>query len=308
MNNFISIPTSLKPDADGFTGRECPVKECQGYFKVQFGTGLEGNVPCHCPYCGHIASHDHFWTKDQIEYAKSVAVQKVSSMFTQELQKIERCPNPRALFDISIKIDGNLPPLYLYQEKKLEQEVICDSCTLRYSIYGVFGYCPDCGIHNSFQILNANLNIVEKILNFSNELEEDIAKKIIENCLESIVSIFDGFGREFCKIYDQKTTASAHTQNISFQNISMAKDKLRELFKIDISNSLDASDWKSLIYLFQKRHLIAHKMGVIDQKYINQTNENSSLIGRKVIVTKEDILQLTKMLRQIGNYLVSHIK
>jgi hypothetical protein len=40
----------IPADDDGMTGRECPVDTCQGYFKIQFGTGLKGdNLPCHCP-------------------------------------------------------------------------------------------------------------------------------------------------------------------------------------------------------------------------------------------------------------------
>jgi len=51
---------SLPPDEEGFIGRECPVAECEGYFKLQPGTGLKGkNLPCHCPYCGHGAGY-HF--------------------------------------------------------------------------------------------------------------------------------------------------------------------------------------------------------------------------------------------------------
>ena len=40
LGNRISIP--IKPDEDGFTGRECPHSDCEGYFKIELGTGLEG--------------------------------------------------------------------------------------------------------------------------------------------------------------------------------------------------------------------------------------------------------------------------
>jgi hypothetical protein len=67
----VSIPT----DERGLLGRECPVPECLGYFKVKSGTGLTGpGLQCHCPYCGHVADPNSFWTKEQIEYAQSVVV------------------------------------------------------------------------------------------------------------------------------------------------------------------------------------------------------------------------------------------
>ena len=65
----MDISIAIQRDEDGFVGRECPNPDCEGYFKIVLGTGLKGeNLPCHCPYCGHKALHDHFWTKDQIEY------------------------------------------------------------------------------------------------------------------------------------------------------------------------------------------------------------------------------------------------
>lgn len=33
----------IEADEDGFAGRECPNKDCGGYFKIGFGTGLEGD-------------------------------------------------------------------------------------------------------------------------------------------------------------------------------------------------------------------------------------------------------------------------
>jgi hypothetical protein len=38
-------------------------------------------------------------------------------------------------------------------------------------IYGVFGYCPDCGEHNSLQILDKNLELVIKMLDMASSAE-----------------------------------------------------------------------------------------------------------------------------------------
>ena len=62
------ISIRITSDKDGFTGRECPQPDCKGYFKIEFGTGLKGeSLSCHCPYCGHAAGHDHFWTKQMVK-------------------------------------------------------------------------------------------------------------------------------------------------------------------------------------------------------------------------------------------------
>src|SRR5438105_4335590 len=79
MTEKIEVKVSIPKDDDGFMGRECPEAECEGYFKIKPGTGLTGeNLPCHCPYCGYTGHPDRFWTKEQIDYAQSVAFREFS--------------------------------------------------------------------------------------------------------------------------------------------------------------------------------------------------------------------------------------
>ncbi len=150
LGNSISIP--IPADDNGFTGRECPQPECEGYFKIELGTGLKGEgLPCHCPYCGHTAGQDQFWTKEQIEYAKSVAMRRITDAFHKDLKKLEFDHKPKGAFGIGISMKvkpGRPTPIHYYREKQLETEVVCVNCTLRYSVYGVFAFCPDCGQHN----------------------------------------------------------------------------------------------------------------------------------------------------------------
>ena len=135
----VSVP--INPDEHGLTGRECPQGDCEGYFKIEFGTGLDGEgLPCHCPYCGHTADHDNFWTKEQIEYAKSVAFREFDQAVRRELKKMEFDYPARGAFGIgiSMKLKPSAPvPLRHYREKRLETEVVCDKCTLRYGQFQV---------------------------------------------------------------------------------------------------------------------------------------------------------------------------
>lgn len=67
--------------------------------------GLKGkNLPCHCPYCGHSAAHDHFWTKEQIEYAKSLATRKITESIHIDLKKMEFDHKPKGAFGIGLSL------------------------------------------------------------------------------------------------------------------------------------------------------------------------------------------------------------
>ena len=121
----VSIPT----DEAGTLGRECPNAECEGYFKIQPGTGLQGErLPCHCPYCGHEAGQDQFFTKAQVEYAKSVVLHKVTGALLKDLKALEFDHRPRGGFGIgiSLKVTGSSSPIRQYREMQLETEVVCD--------------------------------------------------------------------------------------------------------------------------------------------------------------------------------------
>lgn len=288
----MEFSVTIKPDEDGYTGRECPT--CEKYFKIKFGTGLPDASDCHCPYCNHVGPQNEFWTKQQIEYAKSVALNKITGQLISQMKQLERRPNPRAFISIGITVKGNPTPIACYSESELEEHVTCSACTLEYTIYGAFGFCPDCGTHNSLQIASANLDLVLKTLTLAQTALPEVAAKLIENALEDAVSCFDGFGREHC---------ASQPFKISFQSIDNAQQKLLREAGIDISSRLNTDQWKFVCDQFQKRHLLAHKMGVIDSEYISRTGCPSTLLGRKVSVSDEDVRSLVANLRTIADTL-----
>ncbi len=292
----MEISVKIAPDADGYTGRECPA--CEKYFKIKFGTGLPGDPDCHCPYCNHTGPQKEFWTKQQIEYAQSVAMNQLSGQLLTELKKLERRPDSRAFVSIGISVKGSPTPIVYYREEELEERVTCCACTMEYTIYGAFGFCPDCGAHNSLQIANANFDLVLKSLDLAQIAPADLATKLIDNALEDAISCFDGFGREHC---------AAQPFSISFQSIDAAKDKLLRETGFDLAALLDAAAWNFVITQFQKRHLLAHKLGIIDAEYIRKTGSAQSLLGRKVTITDADVRTLVAHLRTLAGALVQSL-
>jgi hypothetical protein len=302
LGNSISVP--ITADEHGFTGRECPLPDCEGYFKIELGTGLKGQaLPCHCPYCGHVAGHDHFWTKEQIEYAKSIAIRRITDAVQKDLRSLEFDHKPKGPFGIgiSMKVEaGHPPPIRYYREKQLETEIVCANCTLRYAVYGVFAFCPDCGQHNSLQILDKNLEVVGKMLELATGAEKALAERLIENALEDCVSAFDGFGRELCRIHANKASNPVKAEKMSFQNLDGAKTSYLDLFGIDLSASVAAEDWRAIVRAFQKRHLIAHKLGVVDQDYITRSGDTRAVVGRKIGVAAEEVKVLSTIISKLA--------
>jgi len=303
LGDSISVP--ITTDQDGYLGRECPRSDCRGYFKITPGTGLPGHPPCHCAYCGHVGGHYEFFTRAQVEYAKSVALNRITGAFLKDLKRMEFETKPRGPFGIglSLKVSGRSHPIHYYREEELETEVVCDQCGLRYAIYGVFAHCPDCGIHNSLQILTKNLELVRQMLDLSARTDESVSGAIVANALEDAVAAFDGFGREACRIHSEQAANPTEVARLSFQNLAGARQRVAKQFDIDIASGVDPDQWALCLQCFQKRHLLAHKMGVVDDEYVRATADPTAVVGRKIRIDRDEAQALTHALARIGTFL-----
>lgn len=307
LGNKLHVP--IPRDEDGFLGRECPQPSCEGYFKIKLGTGLTGSdLPCTCPYCGHMDSSQAFWTKEQIAYARSVALRQIDDAVRADLKSFEFDIKPKGAFGIgiSMKLQPGTPvPIRHYREKKLETLVICDSCTLEYAVFGVFGFCPDCRGHNSLAILRQNLALVRKQVALATTLTDSALQQyIIEDAIENSVSTLDGFAREACRIRSSLSADAAKAESMSFQNLDRAARKLQSLFDVNLVEAVEPSDWIVLTRGFMRRHLIAHRSGVVDQQYLDETGESSALLGRRIVIDDAQAIALADAVERFGETLI----
>jgi hypothetical protein len=303
LGNSFQIP--LPVDEDGLTGRECPDEKCLGYFKIKFGTGLKGsNLPCHCPYCGYIADHQKFFTEEQNSYALSVVKKEIFNAISKDVLDWDhelRNSTKNSFIKMSASFSHDHHPIQYYKEKELETNVVCENCTLEYAIYGVFAYCPDCGEHNSFQILKKNFEIIKKEIALSEKSEdEELSRRLLEDALSNSVSSFDGFGRSIFSAYSTKAKNPEQAKNISLQNIQVAHKRVEELFGCDFAKDIDLTNWEMIIKCFQKRHLVIHKMGVVDKEYLEKTKDTTSFLGRKINISHEEVLSFLDLLEKLG--------
>jgi hypothetical protein len=308
--NLESLPKtfsiSLQADADGWLGRECPQEGCKRYFKVTPGTGLKDIQTCRCPYCGHEGASDTFHTQAQVDHALSVIKNTVVGAFLEDLKSLEFSHRGGGI-GLSMKVTGAPPIIRGYSEKDLETEIVCDACTLRYAIYGVFGFCADCGAHNNLSILDANLRLVTKMLTLAATVDADVARNLIENALEDCVSAFDGWGRAVCEAFAAKAADPPKASKVSFQNIKRTKDALKIHFCFNADAVIGTGKVDALHRAFQKRHLLAHRMGVVDDDYLRQAGDTSAREGQRVTVASSEVEETASGVRAWAEALNAHL-
>lgn len=97
-------------------------------------------------------------------------------------------------------------------------------------------------------------------------------------------------------------------ESISFQNLIKAREKVLAAFGHDLASCLTKDGWTFVCRCFQKRHLLAHRMGVVDEQYVQVARDATVAVGRKIDVKPDEVLRLVETLKKIGSSFVGKVK
>lgn len=57
--------------------------------------------------------------------------------------------------------------------------------------------------------------------------------------------------------------------------------------------------------MFQRRHLIEHNNGMVDQKYIDKSGDQTYVVGQRLVVKQAEVNELIELIKKLGNGLLS---
>ena len=83
-----------------------------------------------------------------------------------------------------------------------------------------------------------------------------------------------------------QATDPSDVARVSFQNPDSARQLVKRLFGYDLATGLVDEEWAAIVKSLQKRHLLAHRMGVVDQDYLNRTGDRNVVKGQKINVSE----------------------
>jgi DegV family protein with EDD domain len=75
--------------------------------------------------------------------------------------------------------------------------------------------------------------------------------------------------------------------------VDLAADKRDE--------GLSAEELAFMKLMFQRRHLLEHNNGMVDQRYLDKSGDTSYSLGQRIIVKEADAHSLLAILRKLGN-------
>jgi len=188
-------------------------------------------------------------------------------------------------------------PIGQSEEWKLEIE--CEKCGTRYSVIGSAYFCPCCGYNSIENIFNESLDTIRKMIESIPEMKkmlsemygidkaETMCRTMLEGTLGDIVSAFQKYAEmEF------KSISSANVKVNDFQIVEKGSNLFKNACGKGYDEWLSTSELELMNLYFQRRHLVEHNNGLVDQRYIDKSGDSSYQIGQRIVVKEKDINEL----------------
>lgn len=236
------------------------------------------------------------------------------SALAEDAQRFNRAQRP-GFIQISMSAKRGARPTIVPVEaaKAMRQQFTCEVCGCRYASIGAAFFCPACGHNSAVATFNQTIETVRQVValtpsirsTLAKEYDDDLAQDSVRNTLEdSFVRLVGAFQQFADALFEQLPSASSfkRRQNI-FQNLSESSALWRSAVGKGYENMLSAAELQELESLFQKRHLIAHRNGIVDQEYIDRSGDKTYSIGQRLVVQEAAVLRLADLLSKLAGEL-----
>ena len=316
----MEIPITIHSDEKGYFDRECPNENCLYTFKINMQDWKEkvSDDEVHCPMCGHIDTADKWWTQEQLESMQEIAASYAMSMITKELDKafgkLARSTRNNKFLKITYKPSKKITfqnnPIG--QSEEWETDITCEKCGTRYSVIGSAYFCPCCGHNSAVSAFNESTDSIEKMLkslpemkqllteSYGRDKAETMCRGLLESSLGDIVSAF----QKFASCHYDKLTGEISRVN-DFQIVEKGSQLFKDAAGKGYEEWLSDQELHDMNMLFQRRHLIEHNNGMVDQKYVDKSGDHSYVIGQRLVVKGNDAYALLAIIKKLAKGLMT---
>ena len=307
--NRTMVSTPLTPDENGFIDRQCP--SCAFLFKIA-AENPSGEVRA-CPSCGHREPSARWETPAQLARATDNAREHATGAVRAAFSGIHR-----ANFGVRRGISGISSGINVMRDGRwdivglpapataaLRSERTCTDCGCRFAFIGSAFFCPACGDSSPDINFAQTLGDIRRAIAYCRPLRETlpadeaaiIERAILEKAMADLVTAF------------QTVTEASYTR------IAGAAPPLNAFQRLDGVNSgdalwraatgrsyedyLGAEDLRRLRTYFQRRHLLAHRNGFVDQVYLDRSADIAYGVGQRLVVRGTDIEDLARLVEKL---------
>lgn len=251
-------------DREGWFGKACP--DCSGYWRSANtpGSGF-------CPYCGSVQGGDLFLTEAQNRYVQAVCYR---------MNEVVNAGEPGDyVIDLDAVADatgqaGEKPAFY-YSEERQQTKSTCSACFHQQDIIGRVGYCAVCGTRSDLVALKEDLS----------KAQDRARQGELVGGLRDAISSFDGcvatIGSELLRRVPLSSARKAYWGAARPKhNIPDLLEKLDDHFGFRTLRALSKGEIENIRLMTARRHVHEHKGGIVDRRYIEETNDTTVRAGQ----------------------------
>jgi hypothetical protein len=314
LKNLESISIPIETDEKGYVDRQCPSEECEFLFKVneEDWRAVFKDEAVWCPLCRHEEPAEEWFSKEQVERAKAEAFEMIEGQFQQDLRTGAQKFNRRqrgSFIQMSMKVTGPKKRTYaipIPAAEAMQLEIQCEECQSRFAVIGSAYFCPGCG-HNSvertfndslrkIEAKKTNLNKVREALSDDKDQAELTCRSLLETCISDGVVAFQKLCDERYKSFED---ISSYSFNV-FQRLKNGSELWKTVISEGYEDWLTVPELNQLNILYQRRHLLAHNEGIVDERYLTKSNDSTYKEGQRIVVSEKDVEFLLHCLTRLS--------
>jgi hypothetical protein len=319
--DMTTIDIRILLDDDGYFDRRCPAAVCGAEFKI-LGADWKTKVSddqVFCPICREEARAKEWQTLEQWRYIREVATgwarHLVGEALREEFETLNRRQPRDGFIRVSLSCEPSAPPvvLPLGAADAMRQKFTCEECGCQYAAIGAAFFCPACGHNSSITSFDQTIDTVQTVVaripdlraalitQFDEDTAQNSVRQMLENSLERLVGAFQ---RHAETLFQKSPGAAGITQpkNV-FQRLAHSSQLWRTTTGKGYEDLLLPQEMADLACLFQQRHLIAHRDGIVDQEYIDKSRDTTYAVGQRLVVKEFDILHLAGLIKKLATEL-----
>lgn len=309
-----SVSVPIDADDKGYLDKQCPSEGCEFMFKVhqQDWRNLFSDEAVWCPMCRHEAPADQWFTTEQAEHVKREALTAIKGEINRAMRADAKNFNRRqpqnGFLSMSMSVSGGYHRTLVLPAKAaaaMQLEIECERCSARFAVIGSAYFCPCCGFNSVLRTFRDSLRKIRAKKDGEETVRAALSETIggddaeltcrslRETCLTDGVTAF----QRYCEgLYEPYGSPPFN----AFQRIFDGSQLWLVAVGAGYEEWLSADELKALKILYQKRHLLAHQEGIVDDRYIRNSGDQTYRPGQRVVISKDDVDDLLKLLEKLA--------
>ncbi|MCE9612930.1 MAG: hypothetical protein K8T26_01550 [Lentisphaerae bacterium] len=324
LGKQMEVNITLPLDDDGYFDRKCPHGRCGATFKVLF-EDWKAKVAKHayCPICRHDEDVANWNTAQQEESIKRQGLAALQKTLDRALGEAVRQTRPvvyggLARIALSYKPGATIVDIPIKAAEAMQSKATCEKCGCRYGSIGLSFFCPACGNDSTVSTSGHMLGEVRKKVQHLQEIRtqltvtvgkdsaENLVRDIREGCLKDLVGLFQHFSD---LLFATLPYASSHKlKRNTFQRLDEASTLWGQATGKDFDSIISAPDFQRLKFFFQRRHLLEHRNGVVDQEYLDKSGDRSFSVGQRLVISDGDVAGMCDLVTRLCSGMQASVK